>query len=199
MHRSPVAPPGCSPADPFAVDTIRSVDSSAMIDVGRGSGRTARSRSTPALRDIQTSTSRSRRSKSPPARVERFGDRVALSTDDLPNASIEDSSDVALAVGPFDYRLKATVSRGGCSSSRVLRKHARQLEAAHTRRSRIPEPPATHAVGKGPRRGFSPGPAGQPKRQSAAAVPDGRHWRRERPVRTVRFSRERDTREIGRD
>jgi SAM-dependent methyltransferase len=95
--------PGLLRRRQLAVDTVRSYQAPRVLDVGCGSGRIGEFvLDAGASRYLGIDFSEPMLDMAR-ARLERFGDRVALQLGDFLDAPIDGSFDVVLAVGLFDY------------------------------------------------------------------------------------------------
>src|SRR5947209_4785297 len=95
--------PGLFRRRQLAVDTVRSYESPAVLDVGCGSGRIGEFvLEAGAARYVGIDFSEPMIELAR-GRLERFGERVELITDDFMDTSIEGAFDVVLALGLFDY------------------------------------------------------------------------------------------------
>jgi SAM-dependent methyltransferase len=95
--------PGLFRRRQLAVDTVRSYESPAVLDVGCGSGRIGEFvLEAGAARYVGIDFSEPMIELAR-GRLARFGERVELVTDDFMDASIDGAFDVVLALGLFDY------------------------------------------------------------------------------------------------
>ena len=95
--------PGLFRRRQLAVDTVRSYEAPSVLDVGCGSGRIgefALEAETSRYLGVDFSAPMVELAR---ARLERFGERVTLLTDDFLTAPIDGAFDVVLALGLFDY------------------------------------------------------------------------------------------------
>jgi len=95
--------PGLYRRRELAIDTVRSYQSPAVLDVGCGSGRIGElALEAGASRYVGIDFSEPMIELAR-ARLERFGDRVELVTENFLAASLDGPFDVVLALGLFDY------------------------------------------------------------------------------------------------
>jgi 2-polyprenyl-3-methyl-5-hydroxy-6-metoxy-1,4-benzoquinol methylase len=95
--------PGLFRRRQLAVDTVRSYESPAVLDVGCGSGRIGEFvLEAGAARYVGIDFSEPMIELAR-GRLARFGERVELVTDDFMDTSIDGAFDVVLALGLFDY------------------------------------------------------------------------------------------------
>lgn len=115
--------PGLFRRRQLAVDTVASYDAPRVLDVGCGSGRIGEFVLEAGTRRYLGIDFSEPMIELAQGRLERFGDRVELITDDFMTAPIEEQFDVVLALGLFDYlpdaagfigRMSELCAPGGC-------------------------------------------------------------------------------------
>jgi SAM-dependent methyltransferase len=95
--------PGLFDRRELALDVVREYDAPSVLDVGGGSARVGElTLENGAARYVDVDLSDTMLDLAR-ARLERFGDKVALVQDDFLTAPLEGPFDIALALGYFDY------------------------------------------------------------------------------------------------